>query len=68
VKVTPWQPSGAADTIETTSATLCAVEVALAATVRLRPLALATETFEAGQAPALLELIAPGVIAVNVTG
>lgn len=68
VNVTPWQPSGAVDAIDTTSAMDSAADVAFAATVRLSPLALTTVTFADGHAPALLEVIAPGVIAVNSIG
>ena len=68
VNVAPWQPSGAPATIVTTSTIDCVADVALAATARLRPVALATDTFDDGQPAGLLEVTAPTVIDANVTG
>lgn len=68
VNVAPWQPSGAAAAIVTTSTIVWVPDVELAAAAKLKPLALATVTFDDGQPPGLLDTIAPAVIDVNVTG
>jgi hypothetical protein len=67
VNVAPWHPSGAAAAIVTTSAIDCVPDVELAAAAKLRPVALATLIFDAGQPAGLLDVIAPAVIDVNVT-
>ena len=67
--VLPWQPSGAAANMLTTSGIDNVALVAFAATVSDSPDAEAsTVTLLDGQAPVLLEVTAPDDIAVNVTG